>query len=151
LGWYWALQTSHDQHTDAELYLDSFSKAVRVPTDTLREDLSRAQAVLQNHKQNQKQGYKQDQKQEQGGYSRVFDRENDNIKGNSRSRSSSEEQARHEKSLRWATYYVQLMKEAKMCFVFDQLSHGNDRMRVSDKQCYAPPAIMIIIANVDLM
>ena len=35
-----------------------------------------------------------------------------------------------ERECQWAKYYVQLMKEAKSCFVFDQLAHGKDRVEV---------------------
>ena len=95
--------------TDTALCLESFAAAVAVPVSTLTTDLSRAHAVLHQlghhqHSSRLQQEQKQEQKQEQ------------------------------ETERTWATYYVQLMKEVKTCFVFDQLSHGNERMKVSNSR-----------------
>ena len=43
----------------------------------------------------------------------------------------------------WARLFIQLMKEVRACFVFDQLSHGNDRMKVSVQQVF--PSIFLML------
>jgi hypothetical protein len=99
LGWYWDLQRLRDRETDAELYLDAFAAAVSLPVATLKNNLSRADALLRRHGEDHP--------------------------------GEKEKERERERERTWATYYVQLMKEVKTCFVFDQLSHGNDRMKVS--------------------
>lgn len=110
LRWFWDLEKTREAESDAEQYLEAFAAAVDVPASSLRDDLSRARARVLHHPQARI--HRGRMSQDDDTASRAAERE-----------------------LAWARYFVQLMKEARMCFVFDQLSHGNDRMMVSSDVC----------------
>ena len=102
LEWFWDLEKTREREADAEQYLDSFANAVSSTATSLKIDLCRAGAVLKKCRHR--------------------------LDSNSACKEPHNEKLEEERE--WAMYFVQLLKEAKMCYVFDQLSHGNDRMKV---------------------
>ena len=108
LEWYWDLKHTREQEADAERYADAFAAAVGIPAQTLKDDLAMAYSVLYRNEEGRDGGNKSD------------------------SQSESKGQQSHVRSKKrtWAALYVQMMREVKSCFVFHQLSHGHDRMKV---------------------